>query len=339
MEVDIQPTALQRVQDLWFADGNLVIQAGNSQFRVYRGILAARSPVFQDMLSFPQPPDSELVEGLPLVNLPDAETEVIEFLKAIFIPEYFAAFPALTKFEIIVGCLRLSHKYEVDYLRRRALIHLSSVYRTTLVKWDSSGYTKEPTNRPPSEIDSWPLPNDPTCHIRVIPLAREVGALWTLPIAFYGLSGCFVHSIGTEAFDGTVYNKIWTALSIQDQQCWIAGRDMQTRTTFPDIMQFLWYPLDIEGCTSPTECLRERLGILEGNRGMIQSNSCIPLGAWDADDWGVLSDVCPACLVVLKRKHAEARRAFWDKLPSMYALPPWEELEKMKLAAIGDAFV
>ncbi|KAJ7700677.1 hypothetical protein B0H17DRAFT_882729, partial [Mycena rosella] len=75
-----------RVEELWFEDGNLVLQAGNSQFRLHRSILAARSPVFQDMLSFPQPPESELVEGCPLVRLPDAESEVTVFLKAIFIP-------------------------------------------------------------------------------------------------------------------------------------------------------------------------------------------------------------------------------------------------------------
>lgn len=84
MEVETSP---HRVQELWFDDGNLVIQAGNSQYRVFRGILAARSPVFQDMLSFPQPPDSELVEGCPVVFLPDSSMEVGAFLRAIFEPE------------------------------------------------------------------------------------------------------------------------------------------------------------------------------------------------------------------------------------------------------------
>ncbi|KAJ6449170.1 hypothetical protein DFH09DRAFT_1386122 [Mycena vulgaris] len=194
MEVDTQPTALQRVQDLWFADGNLVIQARNSQFRVYRGILAARSPVFQDMLSFPQPPDSELVEGCPLVHLPDAEMEVTDFLKAIFIPEYFLPFPALTKFDVIVGCLRLSHKYGVDYLRRRALVHLSSGYRTTLAEWDSSKYDEEATSRLASQVRTWPTPYDAAHRISVIQLAREVDVPWILPTAFYRLSCDFTYT-------------------------------------------------------------------------------------------------------------------------------------------------
>jgi hypothetical protein len=84
MEVDSGSVQPQRHQELWFDDGNIVIQAGNTQFRVYRGVLAARSTVFQDMLSFPQPPDSELVEGCPLVQLHDSTAEVTVFLKAIF---------------------------------------------------------------------------------------------------------------------------------------------------------------------------------------------------------------------------------------------------------------
>ncbi|KAJ7689829.1 hypothetical protein B0H17DRAFT_1011892 [Mycena rosella] len=126
-QVDIEPASEPR-RELWFEDGNIILQAGNSQFRVYRGILAARSPIFQDMLSFPQPAESELLEGCPLVHLPDDETKVTHFLKAVYLP----AFPAFTTLDIIAGCVRLAHKYEVDYLRRRGFVHLASEYPTTL---------------------------------------------------------------------------------------------------------------------------------------------------------------------------------------------------------------
>lgn len=75
---------LHRVQDLWFADGSLIIQAGNSQFRVYHGVLTARSSIFQDMLSLVQPPGSDLVEGCPLIHLHDNPGDVSVFLMAIF---------------------------------------------------------------------------------------------------------------------------------------------------------------------------------------------------------------------------------------------------------------
>ncbi|KAJ7490854.1 hypothetical protein FB451DRAFT_1079609 [Mycena latifolia] len=333
--MSVQPRKPHRVRELWFEDGNVVIQAGSSQFRLYRGILAARSPVFQDMFSFPQPPDSELVDECPVVHIPDAATEVTHFLKAIFVPEYFPSFPALTTFDIIVGCLRLSHKYQVDYLRRRALVHFSSRYRTTLLEWDSSGY--EDKRRPASKTVSWPTPLDQAFEIRVIQIAREVDAPWVLPTAFYRLSSTF-KILGTDIFHGTIYDDVPIALCIQDQKSFIKGHDIQAQSTSADIMQFLCHPpLHVPGCASPMRCALERLQIIKNSRWLARARASIPLDAWD--DWDVLRNVCQTCLLLLQRTHTEARQLFWDQLPKMYGLPVWEELEKMKAAAIGDAFL
>lgn len=86
MEADTQPGEPHRIEALWFEDGNIVLRAGNALYRVYRGTLATHSPVFKDILSFPQPPDSkpEVIDGCPVTNLPDPEVEVTPFLKALF---------------------------------------------------------------------------------------------------------------------------------------------------------------------------------------------------------------------------------------------------------------
>ncbi|KAJ7700676.1 hypothetical protein B0H17DRAFT_925098 [Mycena rosella] len=343
MEVDFQPSEPRRVEDLWFEDGNLVLQAGNSQFRVYGGLLAARSPIFQDMLSFPQPPDSELVEGCPLVRLPDAEIDVTHFFKAIFIPEYFAPFPALTTSDIVVGCLRLGHKYEVDYLRRCALIHLSSRYRTTLSEYDSR-VDPSPDHHAPSTIMSWPFPDGtPTFKICVIQLAREVDALWVLPLAFYDLSTSFnmptdfPEAIGRGIFHGAVYNGVPTSLSVQDQDSFLQGHFNHTRAAV-DIVGFLLDPPDVNGCASPNQCLAGRAKAIRATAWMLQRYAHIPLAIWNDDDWvKYCDDVCPTCIVELKRTRAEARQELWYDLPDMYGLPAWEELEKMKVAAIGNS--
>lgn len=70
--------------DPWFEDGNLILEAGETRFRISRGVLAARSPVFQEMLLFPQPPGEELVDGCPVVRLHDSPEDVGYFLKAIY---------------------------------------------------------------------------------------------------------------------------------------------------------------------------------------------------------------------------------------------------------------
>ncbi|KAJ7110959.1 hypothetical protein C8R44DRAFT_799747 [Mycena epipterygia] len=110
---------LRQVEQLWFKDCGLVIRAGDLVFRVSGEILAAKSPVFQDMLQIPQPSTGEIVDGCPVVHLPDDPTDTTAFLRAIFDSEFFEPYPAPTDFDTIHGVLKLSHKYFVDYLRKR----------------------------------------------------------------------------------------------------------------------------------------------------------------------------------------------------------------------------
>ncbi|KAJ7684276.1 hypothetical protein DFH06DRAFT_1155176 [Mycena polygramma] len=336
MEIDAEPTAPQRVPELWFEDGNLVIQAGNSMYRVFRGILAARSPVFQDMLSFPQPPDSELVEGCPIVHLHDSAADVHVFLKAIFDSSFFLSYPVKTDLDTISGCLRLSHKYGVEYLQRRALIHLSSAYPTTLV--DADAPSTAPSTAEALKRSSWSSPRSLAHSLHVIQLVRAVdSALWILPLVFYNLSVDLAKEL-LSSRSHTSYHSLQRNLSIQDQGDFFLGHHIQMTSAAADVMRFLSHPVDIEGCTSSARCSQERLQAIERNRPAMQEYPSLPLDVWDEEDWDSLeeSDLCPACIAVLKKTHQDARQAFWDGLPKIYGLPSWKDLEEMKTKAIGN---
>ena len=74
-----------RTQDLWFHDGNLILQAENTIFRVYGGFLAARSSVFRDMFSFPPPEEGNAkMDGCHIIALYDSAKDLAYFLRAIF---------------------------------------------------------------------------------------------------------------------------------------------------------------------------------------------------------------------------------------------------------------
>jgi hypothetical protein len=77
---------LGRVEDLWFPDADLILRAENTLFRVHSGILCARCSVFRDMVTFPQPdnPESDTIDGNPVVRLHDLADEVEVFLRAVF---------------------------------------------------------------------------------------------------------------------------------------------------------------------------------------------------------------------------------------------------------------
>jgi BTB/POZ domain-containing protein len=52
------------------SDGNIIIRSSDLiDFRVHKSVLAMMSPFFNDLLSLPQPSDSETVDGLPVVQL------------------------------------------------------------------------------------------------------------------------------------------------------------------------------------------------------------------------------------------------------------------------------
>lgn len=76
--------------EIWFEDGNIVLQAEATLFKVYRGVLAKNSAVFKSILSIPQPPSGTdaAVEGCPVVHLSDSAVDVAVVLLALFERKY-----------------------------------------------------------------------------------------------------------------------------------------------------------------------------------------------------------------------------------------------------------
>lgn len=81
---DPEPSRVPMRSEPWYEDGNIVLEAESTQFRIFRGILSASSSIFRDMFSMPQPSESEcLVEGCPVVRLSDPAEDWKYVLKAL----------------------------------------------------------------------------------------------------------------------------------------------------------------------------------------------------------------------------------------------------------------
>jgi hypothetical protein len=76
---------LRRCDDLWFEDGNIVIRAEGTVFRLYKGFLASHSSIFHDMFALPQPANrpTETYENCEIVCMNDSGYESTEFFKAL----------------------------------------------------------------------------------------------------------------------------------------------------------------------------------------------------------------------------------------------------------------
>jgi hypothetical protein len=70
--------------DLSYA--NFVIRSSDFvNFKVHKDVLAVASPFFKDLLSLHQPPDSESVDGLPVVQLSE-DSELLSALISMLYP-------------------------------------------------------------------------------------------------------------------------------------------------------------------------------------------------------------------------------------------------------------
>lgn len=228
---------------------------------------------------------------------------------------FFMPPPAEIKFEDAVGILRLAHKYDVPYLRRRALQHVAGVYPTTLPEYDG---------RPPSELE------DDAEILRcavVIEAATEVDALWLLPVAYYRIC---THDLST-----IIEHPQWSALGEKERKACLVGHSEQIRQ-FSTLFQFLNVAKEKgDDCDDWAYCNIYRLKLNFILSDSMRQSMAWPLDYWGAPDlWENLA-LCENCLKEAKALHATARQTLWEQLPEMYGLPDWNHLEGMRRAALS----
>ncbi|KAJ7729834.1 hypothetical protein DFH07DRAFT_177261 [Mycena maculata] len=107
------------------------------------------------MISIPQPQSQPHVEGCPIVALHDSAIDAEYFLRAVFNSSFFELPPAPTTYPIVASVLRLSTKYEVAYLRQRALLHLASASPLSLEEYVASSRHSTPRGTKPLAF-CWP---------------------------------------------------------------------------------------------------------------------------------------------------------------------------------------
>ncbi|KAF7300331.1 BTB domain-containing protein [Mycena chlorophos] len=331
-----------RCPSLWFPDGTLVIRAERTLFRVYAGLLARESPVFADMLAFPQhETEMERVEGCPVVELyDDSADEVRCFLEAVFDYRTFLPPPTRTTWPILTSILRLSRKYQVDDLTQRAMQHLSTAFPHKLELY--------PAANPSFDVDIPGLK-------AIIRVCRDLCVDWVLPAACYQLcamagdvaaiTGGDVDADGNYLIDADARGH-----APADPHCTpsrhVPEHDHHTLSPFDTTLlgtqhtllraetgakmsAFLHSPpiaRAIPGCPSPKQCVQTRANL----RAQVDASLCVStadgtesksnafsLALWDGSDWDRLN-VCGVCLDVLRYRHKDEVQEFWRGLPARF---------------------
>ncbi|KAJ7147847.1 hypothetical protein C8R43DRAFT_1108194 [Mycena crocata] len=290
------------VEELWFPRDTIVIRAEDKLFQVSRAILAARSTVFSDMLAFPQPTggDNEVIDGNPVVQLHDSAADVTVFLRAIFDSSYFMPSPAPVELQVVLGVLRLSHKYDVVYLHRRALQHLveEGWYSVTHDAQAIAHHIQCPSSA-----------EDMADSLAIAAVATEVGALWLIPWAYYMASRYpLADLIAVEAE------------SPQHARKCIAAREHMLRAMIA--AQRVLTVAD--ACDTTQLCDTIRMGALDSFIGQEQEVTLVcPLDEWTPERVGSLRDsgLCDSCADNAATLGKAAASAFWDLSLASSACP------------------
>jgi hypothetical protein len=98
-------------QGLTLQNADVVLLSSDGvPFHVHKLILSMSSPFFHDMFSLPQPPDSELVDELPVIHLFE-DAELIQCIISLLYP-IPSAIPA-GDYDKVLSLLAVSHKYDM----------------------------------------------------------------------------------------------------------------------------------------------------------------------------------------------------------------------------------
>ncbi|KAI9441998.1 hypothetical protein BJY52DRAFT_473218 [Lactarius psammicola] len=91
-------------------DASIIVRSSDQvNFRVHKSLLALSSPFFNDLLSLPQPPDGEIVDGLPMVQL----SEGADLLNSLFSLLYPIPPVILGSYEKVFALLAACQKYDM----------------------------------------------------------------------------------------------------------------------------------------------------------------------------------------------------------------------------------
>ncbi|KAH9853517.1 hypothetical protein C2E23DRAFT_821700 [Lenzites betulinus] len=145
---------VERHRDYFFADGNVVLQIEDIQYKLHRSVLAKHSPVFQELFTLPQPEGSTegCTEDNPIYLSGIQADDFTRFIGLLY-PPTLGCCNVTTATEWL-SVLDQADRWQVESLREHAVTQLNSMYIEPVQKiaiWLRYGLPTDPLI--PSYID------------------------------------------------------------------------------------------------------------------------------------------------------------------------------------------
>lgn len=231
--------------------------------------------------------------------------------------------PPPTKFETHVVCaiLEMSHKYDVAYLVERAMLHLERQFPTQLRLFEDSVWPDSLTSATPS--------SSLETLLGFFDVASIFSATWIFPALCY--------SICVYPMADIVRSDKWQQLIAEDQNRLITGYPAQVLAT-REILESLGSSSKDSKCVTPDTCAEGSTSWAKKAHAQwkfpLYRSAADPLSLerWLGSNLlGFGTNLCDSCISAAKLQHRQARQSVWERLPAMFQLPNWNELETQRL--------
>ncbi|EPQ50016.1 hypothetical protein GLOTRDRAFT_51192 [Gloeophyllum trabeum ATCC 11539] len=278
----------------------IVIKAEDKVFRVYSDLLSRQSSIFRDMLAMPQSDEVEKIDGHPYVEVQDSASDMEMFLNTLQGVRDWeterVSYPAF-----LSAVVRLSIKYDVPALRRRAVRHLTSIW--------------------PTELEGWKLEHTESRRETgsyIFKIVRECDLRALLPSAFY--IHCEINDNASLPSPISEDPADITRCAFDRQRIMDRWRRLVYETISEECPSYSW-----------TSCQQARLAWFTGNslpRLLFDGSKAwhdylsVPTGEWLRD----VGDLCSDCQAALRQRVDRTKKRVWSDLPVFFHLPSWNVL-------------
>ncbi|KAF7312967.1 F-box domain-containing protein [Mycena kentingensis (nom. inval.)] len=283
---------------VWYDDGNIIVQAETTRFRVYGGALAFHSPVLKAIVDSLDE-NSPTADGCRIVHVSDAALDVEEVLKKLFHQCYSDNDPL--SFHTIAAFARIGRSWEIPSLFENAVLRLSSVFPSNHEMITRSNNGRYVSVSPEKWFD---------LLYGTIALAHELDIPILLPAAFLFL--CSSDAIA----NALPFIPIADAQAILFSFNWF-------QKGWADFV-YEWFDGDFAECTGREMCRFEkhmRRKSLCSTKPLCSENIFMYNPQWAAG-------LCRPCAIEGRRRHAELGKAMWTNIPAAFGLPSWTSMLK-----------
>ncbi|GJE90723.1 hypothetical protein PsYK624_068670 [Phanerochaete sordida] len=295
--------------DLWFDDGNVVLQAENTLFRVYECMLVAQSSVFASIVDTAKA-EEQMHGNYPLVQVDDDAEEMHVLLMALFQRNSLSSFT--TDEKVLTILLKMSTKYRLQSLQTLVLDTLAPYFPLTLDGW------LRKTRR---TLDFNPLTRQGA--LTVFATAAQHSAPWLLPAALLALLHYYAVEAAEVTFGRAKFRGKVVTLPPSLDAALRRGHSALGDIAIKHVYSSLFAPNNRH--SGPIDCHRNKeitLYWLRSRRdGVINPfthRKHMPAWNWE--------DFCESCLTVLEDDWRQGTRIAWAQLPVAFGLPSWDDL-------------